>query len=115
MSPPAMPKRATVMESDATNSGTLAPLRGSKRQRSTMLTGEVEKPWVTDKDFYEKLSFWVTYAVAILGIAGGIVRVYFAWVQTPRVGNLCLVMEDNFDTFDTKYTWYHEVDMSGYG
>ena len=80
-----------------------------------MLTGEVVKPWVTDKDFYERLSYWVTYFVAMLGIAGAIIRVYFAWVQTPNVGNLCLIMEDNFETFDTQYTWYHEVDMSGFG
>ncbi|KAH9896078.1 concanavalin A-like lectin/glucanase [Cubamyces lactineus] len=80
-----------------------------------MLTGEVVKPWVTDKDFYERLSYWVTYFVAMLGIAGAIIRVYFAWVQTPNVGNLCLIMEDNFETFDTEYTWYHEVDMSGFG
>ncbi|KAI0667515.1 concanavalin A-like lectin/glucanase [Trametes maxima] len=80
-----------------------------------MLTGEIAKPWTTDKDFYERFSYWVTYLVAMLGIAGAVVRVYFSYVQTPRVGNLCLIMEDNFDTFDTKYTWFHEVDMSGYG
>jgi hypothetical protein len=28
---------------------------------------------------------------------------------------LCLVMEDEFDTFDTKNTWRQEVDMSGFG
>ena len=112
MSPPAMPKRPMVLELDS--SGTL-PVPRSKRTRSTMLTGEVVKPWVTDKDFYERLSYWVTYMVAMLGIVGAVLRVYFAYVQTPDVGNLCLIMEDNFDTFDTQYTWYHEVDMSGFG
>lgn len=112
MSPPAMPKRATVLELDS--SGAL-PVPRSKRPRSTMLTGEVVKPWVTDRDFYERLSYWVTYAVAMLGIIGAILRVYFQWVQTPTVGNLCLVMDDQFETFDTKYTWLQEVDMSGFG
>ncbi len=113
MSPPAMPKRATLLETDG--SGTMSAPRLAKRQRSTMLTGEVSKPWVTDKDFYERLSYWVTYAVAMLGIVGAVLRVYFQWVQTPRIGNLCLVMDDNFDTFDTQYTWTQEVDMSGFG
>ncbi|RPD53558.1 glycoside hydrolase family 16 protein [Lentinus tigrinus ALCF2SS1-7] len=80
-----------------------------------MLMGEVAKPWVTDKDFYEKLSYYVTYGVAMVGIIGAILRVYFQWVQTARVGNLCLIMEDQFETFDTKYTWLQEVDMSGFG
>ena len=121
MSPPALPKRATVVaEGDGEGVGVgvaaLQPIRSSaKRFRSSMLTGEVSKPWVTDKDFYERLSYYVTYAVALLGIVGGAIRVYFSYVQTPRVGNLCLIMEDNFETFDTQYTWFQEVDMSGFG
>lgn len=116
MSPPALPRRATFLEGESISSGTLPVIpRAAKRQRSSMLTGEVIKPWATDRDFYERLSYYVTYFVAMLGIAGAIIRVYFSWVQTPNVGNLCLVMEDNFETFDTKYTWTHEVDMSGFG
>ena len=118
MSPPAMPRRATVLFGDGADgsAGTLlAPPRAAKRQRSSMLLGEVAKPWVTDKDFYGRLSYWLTVSVAVLGIIGSGIRVYFSWAQSPRVGNLCLVMEDNFDTFDTAYTWFQEVDMSGFG
>ena len=113
MSPPAMPKRMTLPEMDA---GAVMPgPRAAKRHRTTMLTGEVHKPWLTDKDFYGRLSYWITTLIGLLGIVGAVIRVYFAYVQVPRVGNLCLIMEDNFETFDTKYTWYQEVDMSGFG
>ena len=112
MSPPAMPKRTTVFEGELA----VAPVpRSAKRQRTTMLTVEIAKPWLTDKDLYGRISYWITVSVATLGIIGSVLRVYFAWVQTPTLGNLCLVMEDNFDTFDTDFTWFHEVDMSGFG
>ena len=70
---------------------------------------------MTEKDRMATLSHWVVYFVAFLGIAGGAIRCYFTWKQTLHLGNLCLVMEDNFDTFDTQNTWTHEVSMSGFG
>ena len=129
MPPPALPERATVVFAEGEGEGAgggggggggggvvaLQPVRSAKRFRSSMLTGEVPKPWVTDKDIYERMAYYVTYAVALLGIVGGAIRVYFSYVQTPRVSNLCLIMEDNFETFDTQYTWFQEVDMSGFG
>ncbi len=116
MSPPALQKRATVVvEGEGGAGAAVQPIRSAKRFRSSMLVGEVSKPWITEKDIYERLSYYVTYAVAMLGIVGAVIRVYFGYVQTPRVGNLCLIMEDNFDTFDTQYTWFQEVDMSGFG
>ena len=86
-----------------------------RRMRSSMLTGPIEKPWTTAKDKYHTLSNWIVYLVAFLGIAGGAIRCYFTWKTTPKLGPLCLVMEDNFDTFDTVNTWTHEVSMSGFG
>ncbi|RPD53563.1 concanavalin A-like lectin/glucanase [Lentinus tigrinus ALCF2SS1-7] len=80
-----------------------------------MLTGAIEKPWMTEKDRMATLSYWVVYLIAFLGVAGGAIRCYFTWKTTLHLGNLCLVMEDNFDTFDTKNTWTHEVSMSGFG
>ena len=80
-----------------------------------MLTGSIEKPWLTEKDSGMTLSYWIVYAVAFLGIAASAIRCYFTWKQTLRLGNLCLVMEDNFDTFDLENTWTQEVSMSGFG
>ena len=89
--------------------------RAKKPMRSTMLSGAIEKPWLTDKDARMTLAYWIVYAMALLGVAGGAVRCYFAWAQTLHLGNLCLVMEDNFDSFDTQNTWTQEVTMSGFG
>ncbi|PCH34591.1 glycoside hydrolase family 16 protein [Wolfiporia cocos MD-104 SS10] len=80
-----------------------------------MLTGEIEKPWITEKNLYARLSYWITWAVAMIGVAGGALRCYFGWKDVPRVGNLCLIMEDNFETFDLENTWTREVDMGGFG
>ena len=88
--------------------------RVKRRMRSSMLTGIIEKPWLSEKDKMATLTHWVVYLVAFLGIAAAVIRCYFAWVQTLRLGNVCLVMEDNFDTFDTN-VWTHEVSMSGFG
>ncbi|KAH9938816.1 concanavalin A-like lectin/glucanase [Epithele typhae] len=80
-----------------------------------MLTGPIEKPWLANKDKRLGLSNVLVYFIAFLGIAGGAVRCFFTWKSTERLGNLCLVMEDTFDTFDTANTWNHEVTMSGFG
>ncbi len=87
----------------------------AKRVRSTMLTSKIDKPWIGKKDVYARLSYFLTYGVAFIGAAGSALLCYFGWKNVPRVGNLCLVMEDNFDTFDTKSTWQHEVNMGGFG
>ncbi|KAH9927697.1 concanavalin A-like lectin/glucanase domain-containing protein [Fomitopsis serialis] len=80
-----------------------------------MLTGEVEKPWITDKDVYVRISWWLTWTVAMLGVVGGAIRCYFGWRNVPRVGNLCLIMEDDFNTFDLQNTWTRDVEMGGFG
>ncbi|GBE85656.1 glycoside hydrolase family 16 protein [Sparassis crispa] len=108
MSPAVLSRRTTVFESSE-----IVP-RMAKRARSTMLTSEIEKPWLTEKDAYSRLSYFLTYAMMFLGIAGGAVRCYFGWKDIPRLGNICLVMEDDFNSLDTN-VWYHEVDMGGFG
>lgn len=83
--------------------------------RSSMLMGPIEKPWLSEKDKMESFSNWIVYFIAFLGIAGSAVRCYFGYVQTPLLGKVCLVLEDNFDTFDTENVWQREVSMSGFG
>ena len=114
MSPPIMTRRNTAFESNVASRLSVAAPK-SKRMRSSMLAGTVEKPWVGEKDVYGRLAWWITYLVAFLGVAGSAVRCYFAWKDVPRVGNICLIMEDNFDKFDTEFTWQQEVDMGGFG
>ncbi|OSD04758.1 glycoside hydrolase family 16 protein [Trametes coccinea BRFM310] len=80
-----------------------------------MLVGTVEKPWLTEKELKATLSYWLVYLFTLLGIAVSAVRCYFSWTSTLRIGNICPVLEDNFDTFDTEKVWMQEVSMSGFG
>ncbi|EMD36047.1 glycoside hydrolase family 16 protein [Gelatoporia subvermispora B] len=116
MSPPVLPRRATYFESPTDSRVSVVAARPvAKRARSTLLTGTIEKPWLSEKDVYGRLAYWITYGVAFLGVIGGALRCYFDWRNIQRLGNICLVMDDQFDTFDTDFTWFQEVDMSGYG
>lgn len=114
MSPPVMAKRATLHDISGASRLSLAGPR-AKRTRSTMLTGTIHKPWIGEKDVYARVAYWLTYGVAFLGAVGSALLCYFGWKDVPRVGNLCLIMEDNFDKFDNSYTWTREVDMGGFG
>ncbi|KAI8969530.1 concanavalin A-like lectin/glucanase domain-containing protein [Trametes punicea] len=112
--PPRPLRRNTMRESrDATRLS--VPLRAKRLIRSYMLTGPVEKPWLSEKDSKETLSYWIVCVLSLLGIAAAAIRCYFAWTQTMLLGNVCLVMEDDFDIFDTENVWVHEVSMSGFG
>lgn len=114
MSPPAMSRRATAFDANTASRMSVAGPR-SKRLRSSMLTSSPLKPWIGDKDTYMRVAYWLTYAVALVGVGVSIAQCFISWRNVKRVGNLCLIMEDNFDTFDTDYTWTHDVDMGGFG
>ncbi|OCH85862.1 concanavalin A-like lectin/glucanase [Obba rivulosa] len=116
MSPPALPRRATFFDGGSDSRiSVVAAKPAARRARSTLLTGTIEKPWLSEKDVYGRLAYWITYAVAMLGVIGGALHCYFDWRGIPRLGNICLVMDDEFNTFDTDFTWFQEVDMGGFG
>ncbi|KAI0771445.1 concanavalin A-like lectin/glucanase [Irpex lacteus] len=75
----------------------------------------LSKPWINAKDVHGRIAYFLTYAIALLGIAGSAIRCWTAWKGVERAGNLCLVMQDDFNVLDTEYTWTREVDMSGFG
>jgi hypothetical protein len=81
---------------------------------STMLTGEIEKPWKSKNNSQLRLAYWITYAAAAFGIVAGAMRCFFGWRNVPRLGNLCLVMEDEFDTLNLDI-WSRDVDLGGFG
>lgn len=69
------------------------------------------------KDTYQRVSWWLTFLFMLVGVGASVVRIWFGMKSVPVLkGNLCLVMEDDFngDTIDTTI-WRHEVDLSGYG
>ena len=93
-----------------------------ERHKSTLLTSTstLEKPWLTSRDPYHRFAYFITYGVMFLGIAAGVIRCYFGWTSVPLLsGNLCLVLEENFDSDDGLFgdngTFFREVDMSGFG
>ena len=98
------------------NQGTRSRLSRRKRPASTMLSGELSKPWMGKKDKAARISYLLTYSMLLLGIAVAALRCYTGWRGVSTVGKLCLVMEDEFNrnSLDTS-VWMHEVDLGGYG
>jgi hypothetical protein len=98
------------------NQGTRSRLSRPKRPASTMLSGEIAKPWTGKKDKAARISYFLTYTMLLLGIAVAFLRCYTGWRSVHLVGKLCLVMEDNFNGNDLDTSvWMHEVDLGGYG
>ena len=107
MSPPLRP--STGYQS---NHATKPPPKSIKP--STMLTGEIEKPWKSKNNSQMRLAYWITYAAAAFGIIAGSLRCFFGWRSVPRLGNLCQVMEEEFGTLN-KDIWSHDIDLGGFG
>lgn len=75
--------------------------------------GDVEKPWLSKVDPKEK---WVTI-LPILGIVLGLgLSGFLIWdgIRSVVQHKYCLVLEDNFDTFNTD-VWTKEVQVGGFG
>jgi len=82
--------------------------------------GPVEKPWITTRDPSTRIAYFLTYGVMLLGVAATAIRCWFSWRDTPMLPeNLCLVMDENFDSADGIFgengKFFREVDMSGFG
>ena len=107
MSPPVRP--TTVYQSLH-----LAKPPPKSTKPSTMLTGEVEKPWKSKNNSQMRVAYWITYAAAAFGIVAGVLRCFFGWKNVPRLGNLCQVMEEEFETLNTDI-WSHDIDLGGFG
>lgn len=93
------------------------------RMRSTLLDDPttIQKPWVSTKDPYARIAYFLTYTVAFLGIAASAIRCYFGYKSVQLItGNLCLVLDEEFDTdtdtvFGSSGNWFREVELGGFG
>jgi hypothetical protein len=93
------------------------------RMRSTLLDdpSTIEKPWVSKKDPYARVAYFVTYGVAFLGIVASALRCYFGYKSVPMItGNLCMVLDEEFDTdtdtvFGSGGNWFREIELGGFG
>lgn len=93
-----------------------------ERPKSTMLVdaAALHKPWLEKKDRRARVAYLLTYSFAFLGIAAAAIKCYFDWQSVSMMsGNLCRVLEENFDTdegvFGDDGIFFREVDMSGFG
>jgi hypothetical protein len=100
------------VSSGARNGGALTPRKRSAMP-STLIKGPVEKPWLNKKDPWERASWWITVLLFIVGILSAAVLCFFGYREIPHLGNICLVMADNFDNLDTSNTWTRDVELGG--
>lgn len=92
------------------------PNKRKARPVSTMLSGEITKPWLGKKDKSARISYILTYSMFLIGVIGSAVRCYFGWTDVDLIGRTCLVLEDHFDGNELDSSvWMHEVDMGGFG
>jgi hypothetical protein len=82
--------------------------------------GPVEKPWISSRDPYARLAYFLTYGMMLVGVAAGAIRCWISWRDTPIIsGRLCMVMDEEFESADEIFgengKFFREVDMSGFG
>jgi len=101
--------------------GTIIP-RKLPRMKSYMVTNQsvLSKPWTQTRNPRASIAYLLTYAVILIGFAGGIVQCYFSYANAQLDKRpLCLVMEENFDSEDSVFgengSFNREVNMDGFG
>ena len=85
------------------------------RPISTMLSGEITKPWLGKKDKAARISYFLTYSMFLLGVVVSAIRCFYGWKNVNLIGKTCLVFEDDFSGSEIDSSvWTHEVDMGGF-
>lgn len=92
----------------------LRTARNTRPFRSRVITQPSEKEWLHEKPSrQDRIAIWIPrigLLVSVCILAGFIYGGWTAW-ETNRY---CLVMEDNFDAFDSTI-WTREIELGGYG
>jgi hypothetical protein len=91
-----------------------APMPSSRLAEK--LTKE-DKPWMTKKEPRQRISYWLTLSMVVIGIACSAIVIYFGWIGVRQIKDdqLCLVLEDNFNSLDLTSTWTRDVELGGFG
>ncbi|KAI1798440.1 concanavalin A-like lectin/glucanase [Ganoderma leucocontextum] len=76
-----------------------------------------DKPWLEQRDWRDRASWWVTFAMIVLGAGAAGVLCFFGWsdVQMLKDSDLCMVLDENFNTLDLQNTWTRDVELGGFG
>jgi hypothetical protein len=93
--------------------GTITP-RKRPPHPSALLKAPVEKPWLNRKDPWATASWWITVGLFFLGVAGSAALVFFGVWNSPKLGKICQVMHDDFNSLDTGI-WQLESELGGFG
>jgi hypothetical protein len=91
----------------------------NKRNQSTALldldNNPLEKPWMKKKDPRATISWWLTVSMTFLGAVGGALMCLFGVRDLKFVGDVCIVLDEDFSSGLDENIWLREVDMSGFG
>jgi hypothetical protein len=87
---------------------------------STRLAGKLtkeEKPWLQRAAPRARVSWWLTFGMMVLGLAGAAALCFFGVEGVDRFkdSELCSVLNEQFETFDLTNTWTREVQLGGFG
>ncbi|THG92578.1 hypothetical protein EW145_g8668, partial [Phellinidium pouzarii] len=92
--------------------GKKEPLPSSALQRKISVS---EKPWIKQRDKWERASWWTTFLIMWIGVAAGAVICFFGFTNVQKItSNLCPVLDDDFSTFNTN-NWALDVELGGFG
>ncbi|OBZ77191.1 Beta-1,3-glucan-binding protein [Grifola frondosa] len=75
-----------------------------------------DKPWLGKRDWRERASWWITFAMLILGAGAAGVLCFFGWTGVLQLtdADLCPVMNEQFDNLDLQNTWTRDVELGGF-
>ncbi|OCH85998.1 concanavalin A-like lectin/glucanase [Obba rivulosa] len=122
---PYPPQGSTTSLTQYPNNGSYASYPYVKKTKpplpSSMLPQKLskeDKPWLGQKDWREKASWWFTFILMIVGAGGGAILCYtgFKGINLLKDDQICLVMEDDFSggSLDTSM-WAQDVELGGFG
>ena len=98
-----------------------SPIKGKKKlpfKSNALLdldTKPIPKPWLQRKDFLELVSYWLTISMVLFMASTSALDMLVKLSKMDNVGDLCLVLDDNIENGLDRNTWFHEVDMGGFG
>ncbi|KAJ7222441.1 glycoside hydrolase family 16 protein [Mycena pura] len=87
---------------------------------STRLAAKLDKeqkPWLQRAAPRQRMSWWLTFACMLAGLGGAVVLCLFGLRGVNKFDDsqLCLVMNDQFTSFDLQNTWTRDVQLGGFG
>lgn len=116
---PLSPTETMIGSADPLKQSFLNKLSRRGRFKSTALldidSNPLYKPWANKKDFLSYVSYWLTWSMILFMGGASALALLVNMSKMEKLGNLCLVLDDDFDNGLDRNIWFHEVDMGGFG